>query len=214
MSNVIRGSLKVIALSLVLVGNVLGQEAQDDPQRMTLVGLKNFAVYAQVQLSERTTLSPIDQNRLRSKMEQAIRQEGMTIVRGNDVRDGPGAHLSLLYIVIETRDRTGQETGFAAFSCLQAEQTVNVPRLGRYVYAVAPTWRSCGIVAGDTESYRGTIERNADKQIARFLAAWRMVNLPRPAPSVPSNPELGSFVCVDAATAAVAFGPNCLRLQT
>jgi hypothetical protein len=191
MSNVISGPLKVFPFSLVLAGNILAQEAQDDPQRMTLVGLRSFAVHAQVQLSERTTLPPIDQNRLRSKMEQAIRQEGMSIVRGNDIRDGPGAHLSLVYIVIETRDRTGQESGFAASSCLQAEQTVNVPRLGRYVYAVVPTWRSCGIVAGDTESYSGTIERNADKHIARFVAAWRTVNLPRPAPSLPSNSELG-----------------------
>jgi hypothetical protein len=191
MSNIIGCPLKVFGFSLLLAGNLLAQGAQDDPQRMTLVGLRNFAVHAQVQLSERTTLPPIDQNRLRSKMEEAIQQEGMSIVRGNDVRDGPGAHLSLLYIVIETRDGAGQETGFAAFSCLQAEQTVNLPRLGRYAYAVVPTWRSCGIVAGNTESYRGTIERNADKQIARFLAAWRIVNPPRPAPSLPSNPELG-----------------------
>jgi hypothetical protein len=191
MANVISGPLKIFAFSLVLGGNLVAQEGHDDPQQRTLVGLKNFAVHAQVQLSEGTTLPSIDQNRLRSKMEQAIRQEGMTIVRGNDVRDGPGAHLSLLYIVIETRDRAGQEAGFAAFSCLQAEQTVNVPRLGRYVYAVAPTWRSCGIVAGDTGSYTGTIQRNADTQIARFLSAWRGVNPPRPAPSLPSNTELG-----------------------
>jgi hypothetical protein len=187
---VISGPFNVFGFSLLLVGNLLAQGAQDDPQRRTLVGLKNFAVHAQVQLSEQTSLPPIDQNRLRSKMEQAIRQEGMAIVRGNDVRDGPGAHLSLLYIVIGTRDRAGQEVGFAAFSCLQAEQTVSVPRLGRYVYAVAPTWRSCGIVAGDTGSYSGTIERNADKQIARFLAAWRTVNPPRPAAVTP-NAELG-----------------------
>src|SRR4051812_29411714 len=197
MSNTTRRPLKVLWFSLVLAGNLFAQEAHDDPQGRTLVGLKNFAVHAQVQLSEQTSLPPIDQNRLRSKMEQAIRQEGMSIVRGNDVRDGPGAHLTLLYIVIETRDRAGQETGFAAFSCLQAEQTVNVPRLGRYVYAVAPTWRSCGIVAGDTGSYRGTIERNADTQIARFLAAWRGVNPARPAPSFPSNTELGMVSAPD-----------------
>jgi hypothetical protein len=187
MQNRIRGSLNPLGLSLALVGNLLAQQPIDDPQRMTLTGLRNFAVYARVQLSRQATLPPLDESLLRGKLEQAIRREGMSIVGGNDVRDGPGAHLSLLYIVIETRDRTGQETGFAAFSCLQAEQTVNVPRLGRYVYAVAPTWRSCGIVAGDTESYSGAIERNADKQIARFLAAWRMVNPPRPAPSPPSN---------------------------
>src|SRR4051812_35116099 len=197
MRSVIRSLVASLALSLLLVGNLVAQKGEGDPEQMTLVGLKNFAVYAQVQLSKGTTLPPIDQDRLRSKMEQAIRQEGMSIVRGNDVRDGPGAHLSLLYIVIETRDRAGQESGFAAFSCLQAEQTVNVPRLGRYVYAVAPTWRSCGIVAGDTGSYRGTIERNADTQIARFLAAWRGVNPARPAPSFPSNTELGMVSAPD-----------------
>jgi hypothetical protein len=191
MSHLISGPLTVFGFSLVLAGNLLAQEAQDDPQQRTLLGLRSFAVYARVQLSERTTLPPIDQDRLRSKMEQAIRQEGMSIVRGNDVRDGPGAHLSLLYIVIETRDRAGQETGFAASSCLQAEQTVNVPRLGRYAYAVVPTWRSCAILAGDSASYSGTIERNADTQIARFLAAWRGVNLPRPAPAPVASPELG-----------------------
>jgi hypothetical protein len=68
---------------------------------------------------------------------------------------------------------------------------VSVPRLGRYVYAVVPTWRSCGILAGDNQSYSDTILRNADEQIARFLDAWRTVNAPRPAPSLPSNPELG-----------------------
>jgi hypothetical protein len=191
MHNPIRSSLGLLGLSLALVGQVFAQHSDDDPQRMTLTGLRNFAVYARVQLSERATLPAIDENRLRSKMEQEIRREGMSIVGGNDVRDGPGAHLSLLYIVIETRDRAGQATGFAAFSCLQAEQTVSVPRLGRYVYAVVPTWRSCGILAGDTESYSGTIERNADEQIVRFLGAWRSVNAPPPAPSLPSNPELG-----------------------
>jgi hypothetical protein len=191
MENGIRGSVNLLALTLALAGNVFAQHPDDDPQRMTLTGLRNFAVYARVQLSERATLPPIDENRLRSKIEQEIRREGMSIVGGNDVRDGPGAHLSLLYMVIETRDRAGLETGFAAFSCLQAEQTVSVPRLGRYVYAVVPTWRSCGILAGDNQSYSDTILRNADEQIARFLDAWRMVNAPRPAPSLPSNPELG-----------------------
>jgi hypothetical protein len=191
MSNLIRRPLSFLGFSLALVGNLLAQQADDDPQRMTLTGLRNFAVHARVQLSKGATLAAIDENRLRSRIEQEIRREGMSIVRGNDVRDGPGAHLSLLYVVIETRDRAGEETGFAAFSCLQAEQTVSVPRLGRYVYAVVPTWRSCGILAGDTQSYSGTIERNADEQIARFLHAWRMVNAPHPAPASPSGPELG-----------------------
>jgi hypothetical protein len=190
MPNRIRSSLSLLGLSLALVANLLAQQG-DDPQRMTLSGLRTFAVYAKVQRSQRTTLPAVDENFLRSKIEQAIRQAGMSIVSGNDVRDGPGAHLSLLYMVIETRDRAGQETGFAAFSCLQAEQTVSLPRLGRYVYAVVPTWRSCGLLAGDSESYSDLILRNADQQITRFLAAWRMVNAPRPAPSFPSNPEVG-----------------------
>jgi hypothetical protein len=29
---------------------------------------------------------------------------------------------------------------------------------------------------GDTGSYAGTIQRNVDEQIARFLDAWRAVN--------------------------------------
>lgn len=192
MQNLPRSFLTLLGFAFVLAGNLVAQEPEDDPQRMTLVGLRNFAVHARVQLSDGATLPVIDENRLRSKIEQSIRREGMTIVGRNDVRDGPGAHLSLLYLVMETRDRKGEEAGFAAFSCLQAEQTVSLPRLGRYVYAVVPTWRSCGILAGDTESYRGTIERNADEQIARFLAAWRRVNGPPAPPPSTSTPELGS----------------------
>jgi hypothetical protein len=184
-------SLLALALALALAGKVLAQQPDDDPQRMTLTGLGRFAVHARVQLSQGATLPAVDENRLRGKLERAVLRAGMSIVGGNDVRDGPGARLSLLYVVIETRDDAGQETGFAAFSCLQAEQTVSVTRLGRYVYAVVPTWRSCGILAGDTASYSGTIERNADEQIARFVEAWRMVNLPQPAPPHQSNPELG-----------------------
>lgn len=187
----IREALTLIGFSVALVGNLLAQRPDEDPQRMTLTGLRKFAVHARVQLSDPATLPVIDENRLRSKIEQGIRREGISIVGGNDVRDGPGARLSLLYLVLETRDKQGQETGFAASSCLQAEQTVCVPRLGRYVYAVVPTWRSCGVLAGDTESYIGTIERNADEQIVRFLDAWRMVNPPRPAPASLPNPELG-----------------------
>ena len=191
MPSVIRTLFNLHGLALALAGNVVAQQPNDDPQRMTLTGLKNFAVYARVQLSQRAKLPAIDENFLRSKMEQEIKRAGISIVGGNDVRDGPGAHLSLLYLVLETRDRGGEQIGFAAFSCIQAEQTVTVPRLGRYAYAVVPTWRSCGVLMGDTESYRGTIQRNADEQIARFLEAWRVVNTPRPpAPSV-SSPELG-----------------------
>jgi hypothetical protein len=177
MANAIRSPLNLLALTLALTGKVLAQQPDDDPQRMTLTGLGRFAVHARVQLSQGTTLPAIDENGLRGKLERAVLGAGMAIVGSNDVRDGPGARLSLLYTVIETRDRAGQETGFAAFSCLQAEQTVSLPRLGRYVYAVVPTWRSCGVLAGDAASYSGTIERNADEQIDRFLEAWRMVNV-------------------------------------
>lgn len=121
-----------------------------------------------------------------------MRPEGISVLGGGDVRDGSAAQISLLYLVIETRDKAGQETGFAASSCLHVAQTVSVPRLrlaGRPTYAVVPTWRSCGILVGDTQSYSDTILRNADEQIARFLTAWRAVNRPvqhhpgRPLPS-------------------------------
>jgi hypothetical protein len=171
----IRAPLAAAGLSLALASSAFSQQTVD-PQRMTLTGLKNFAVYARVQVSGQATLPAIDESHLRSKLEQEIRREGMSIVRGNDVRDGPGAHLSLLYLVLETRDRGGNEIGFAAFSCIQAEQTVSVTRLGRYVYAVVPTWKSCGVLTGNTPAYRATIERNADEQIGRFLEAWRSVN--------------------------------------
>jgi hypothetical protein len=176
MRPVIRCPITSLAISLALASNLLAQQGDDDPQRMTLTGLRNFAVYARVQLSQGATLPAIDENRLRSKIEQEIRREGISVVADKDVRDGSGAHLSLLYLVLETRDGAGQSTGFAAFSCLQAEQTVTVPRLGQYAYAVVPTWRSCGVLMGDTGSYSGAIQRNADEQIARFLAAWRTVN--------------------------------------
>ena len=188
MNKAMRGGLCLLGISLGLAAHLPGQQP-DDPQRRTLVGLRFFAVHARVQLSEGATLPLVDEQRLRSKMEQEIQREGMRIVGKNDVRDGPGAHLTLLYLVAPTRDNRGRETGFAAMSCLQAEQTVSVPRLGRYVYTVAPTWRSCGILAGDAGSYRGTIERNADEQIVRFLNAWRSVNAPPPPAKSPENPE-------------------------
>lgn len=189
MSNAVRILLSVAGLWLGLAGQLPAQQAVDDPQRMTLTGLRNFAIYARVQRSEKATLPAIDERRLRSKIEREIRREGMKIVDANDVRDGPGAHLTLLYLVAETRDKAGEQTGFAAFSCLQAEQTVSVPRLGRYVYAVVPTWRSCGLLAGDARSYSETIDRNADQQILRFLEAWRSVNAPPPPAAPPSTPE-------------------------
>jgi hypothetical protein len=197
MQNVIRIPLTLVGFSLVLAGNVLTQQLDDDPQRMTLTGLRTFAVYARVQLTQPATLQAIDETLLRAKMELALRREGISVVGRNDVRDGSGAHISLLYLVMETRDKAGQAIGFAASSCLQAAQTVSVPRLsvgGRLAYTVVPTWRSCGLLAGGTDSYTNTILQNTDEQIARFLNAWRIVNPPRPAPPVPSTPELGISV--------------------
>ena len=84
--------------------------------------------------------------------------------------------------------------GFAASSCLQAAQMVTVPRLTtpkHIAYAMAPTWRSCSMLVGDTSSYNGTILQNADEQIARFIEAWRTVNRPPPPPPSPLTPELG-----------------------
>ena len=188
MENGMRSLLILVGISLGPVGHLPGQQA-DEPQRRTLVGLRFFAVHARVQVSEGAALPPVDEHRLRSKIEREIQREGMRIVGRNDVRDGPGAHLSLLYLVAPTRDNAGRETGFAAMSCLQAEQTVSVPRLGRYVYTVAPTWRSCGLLAGNPGSYRGTIEHNADEQILRFLEAWRSVNAAAPPPEFPATPE-------------------------
>jgi len=170
-----RSPLVAVGLSLALANSALSQQTVD-PQRMTLAGLRNFAVYARVQLSNEAALPAIDASPLKNKMEERIRSEGMTIVQGNDVRDGPGAHLSLLYLVLETKDRKGRQTGFAAFSCIQAEQTVSVTRLGRYAYAVVPTWRSCGVLTGNIEAYKAAIEQNVDEQIDRFLQAWRSVN--------------------------------------
>jgi len=180
----LRRSLDLLGFSLAMAGNLFAQQTEDDPQRMTLTGLRAMAVHARVQLSERATLADIDESLLRSKLEQGIRREGISVVTRNEVRDGSGAHLSLLYLVLETRDKAGEKSGFAAFSCLQLEQHVIVPRLGRYAYAVVPTWRSCGVLMGSPEAYSGTIQRNADEQIARFVEAWRSVNSPRPAQPV------------------------------
>jgi hypothetical protein len=185
-------SLALLGCSLALATRMLGQQPGDDPQQRTLAGLRNFAVYARVQVSQGASLPAVDEHRLRDKLEDAVRRQGLSIVGRDDVRDGPGAHLTLLYMVIETRDGVGKETGFAAMSCIQAEQTVSITRMGRYAYAVVPTWRSCGIISGDTASYSRSIERNADQQIVRFLEAWRTVNPPPQVPGLRPSPELGA----------------------
>ena len=193
MPNMIRSLLTVVGLGIVLAGNLLAQQTDAETQRATLTGLRKFAVYARVQLSDSARLPAIDESRLRTKMELAILRDGISIVTRSDVRDGSAAQLSLLYLVIETRDQTGQ-TGFAASSCLQAAQTVSIPRLTtakHIAYAVVPTWHSCGLLVGDSDSYRDTILENADQQLARFLESWRLVNLPRPVPPPAATPELG-----------------------
>jgi hypothetical protein len=147
-----------------------------------------------VQLAESATLQRIDEGLLRTRLEQAMQREGMAVDRSRDVRDGSAAQISLVYLVAETRNQTGQVTGYAASSCLHAAQIVSVPRLTteRHIaYAVVPTWRNCGLLVGDSASFREAIYRNADQQIARFLEAWRSVNIPRPVPAFPVNPELG-----------------------
>src|SRR4051812_50166888 len=116
MSNVISGAFNVFGFSLLLAGNLLAQGAQDDPQGRTLAGLKNFAVHAQVQFSAGTTLPPIDQDGLRGKMEQGIRQEGMEILRGNDVRDGPRGPPNLLLLSVENPGPARPEDGVAPLS--------------------------------------------------------------------------------------------------
>jgi hypothetical protein len=182
-----------VGFLLVLSGNLLAQQRGDNPDRMTLTGLTRFGVYAKVQVSGGATLERIDEALLRSKVELAMRRAGIAIVRDDDVRDGSQAQISLSYLVIEISNNEGQPAGFAASSCLQAAQTVSLPRLsvaGRPAYAVVPTWRSCSIMAGLNDSYRDRILQNADEQIARFVNAWVTVNRPSPAPP-PFNPELG-----------------------
>jgi hypothetical protein len=189
-----RNIVYLLGFPLALVSNLCAQQPGDDHQRTTLVGLRRFGVYAKVQVSEPTRLQPFDEALLRAKMELAMRREGMVIMGPDDVRDGSGAQISLLYLVIPIRDKTGHDAGFAAFSCLHASQTVRIPRLsvaGRITYTVAPTWSSCAIMAGDNDSFSSQILQNADEQIARFLKAWRAVNKPTSAPPVLSTPELG-----------------------
>ncbi len=183
----------IVALSLAVAFDLSAQQAED-PQRVTLLGLRTIATHAKVRVAKHATLDPLDEGLLRTKLEQAMRQEGITVQEHADVRDGSAAQISLVYVVISMGDESGRETRFAASSCLHASQYVRIPRLergGRIAYTVAPTWSSCGIVAGDTGSYRDAILLNADEQIARFLDAWRSVNAPRPAPPVESQPELG-----------------------
>ena len=183
----------IVAISLAVALDLSAQEAED-PQRVTLLGLRTIATHAQVRVAKDATLEPVAEELLRIRLEQAMQQEGITVQQHADVRDGSAAQISLVYVVISMGDESGRETRFAASSCLHASQYVRIPRLergGRIAYTVATTWSSCGIVAGDTGSYRDAILLNANEQIARFLTAWRSVNAPHPTPPVESHPQLG-----------------------
>lgn len=169
MEKVIRNLVGLVGFPLALVSSLLAQGPDDDPQRITLTGLRKFAVYVGVRSSGPASLQTIDETLLRTKVELAMRREGISILSSNDVRDANAAQISLFYLVIQTRNQAGRETEFAASSCLHAAQTVALPRLsvpGRPTYAVVPTWRRCGIMVGDNDSYRDKILQDAEEQIA------------------------------------------------
>jgi len=170
----------------------LAAQTEAETQRATLIGLRSFGVHASVQLSQGATLEPIDERVLRARMEETLGREGIVIQTRSDIRDGSQASLDLLYVVMQTKDTAGRALGFAASSCLQASQMVRIPRLTtpkHIAYAVVSTWRSCGLLVGDSASFRATMVQNADQQLARFLEAWRRVNLPPSAPALPASPE-------------------------
>jgi hypothetical protein len=187
-----RSSFIALGLSLGLVANLVAQ-TEAETQRATLTGLRSFAVYARVQLSQSATLQRIDERVLRNKIEDALRREGIRVQTRNDMRDGSQASLDLLYMVIQTKDTSGHALGFAASSCLQASQMVRIPRLTtpkHIAYAVVSTWRSCGLLVGDSASLGPTILQNADEHIIRFIDAWRFANTPPPDPRFPATSEL------------------------
>jgi hypothetical protein len=196
MSSIVTRFAAGAGLPLAFASALSAQHTQD-PQRMSLAGIRAFAVHAQVQVVGQATLQRMDEALLRDNMERAVRRAGIAVQSAGDVRNGSGAQISLVYLVMPIRDAAGLEAGFAASSCLSASQYVRLPRQergGRIVYTVAPTWSSCSMIVGDTASYRETLLQNADGQIARFLDAWRSVN---PAPAAPpvdraaSPPRLG-----------------------
>ena len=114
-----------------------------------------------------------------STLKLAIQQEGLELQGPNDVRDGAAAQVSLVYLVLTTKDQAGHDAGFAASSCIHAAQLVRIPRVignRQITYTMSPTWSSCGMMVGDTASYRDKILENADEQISRFRSAWRAAN--------------------------------------
>ncbi len=186
-----RSSLIVLGFLLLRTADLAGQ-TEAETQRATLTGLRSFGVHASVQLSQGATLEPIEEKVLRDRIGDALRREGIAIQTRSDVRDDSQASLDLLYVVMRTKDTAGHALGFAASSCLQASQMVRIPRLTtpkHIAYAVVSTWRSCGLLVGDSASFGRTMLQNADQQLARFLEAWRRVNLPPPAPASPVSPE-------------------------
>jgi hypothetical protein len=186
-----RSSVLVLGLSLLRAADLAGQ-TEAETQRATLTGLRSFGVHASVQLSQGATLERIEEKVLRDRIGDALRREGIMIQTRSDVRDGSQASLDLLYVVMQTKDTAGQALGFAASSCLQASQMVRIPRLTtpkHIAYAVVSTWRSCGLLVGDSASFGRTMLQNADQQLARFLEAWRRVNLPPPAPASQVSPQ-------------------------
>ena len=172
-------SLNLTGLCFLLAGRLPAQQGDDESQRMTLRGLHHFATHARVQLSGGVPLQPIDEARLRGKLEAALRREGIGVVGETDVRDGTQAELGFQYLVMATRDPLGRPSGFVASACLEASQLVKLQRItasGAPVYAVVPTWHTCGLVAGDLASFTQTMLQKADQQIVRFIQAWRAGN--------------------------------------
>ncbi len=181
----------VLGLTLLRAADLAAQ-TEAETQRATLAGLRSFGVHASVQLSQGATLERIEEKVLRDRIGDALRREGIMIQTRSDVRDGSQASLDLLYVVMQTKDTAGHALGFAASSCLQASQMVRIPRLTtpkHIAYAVVSTWRSCGLLVGDSASFGRTMLQNADQQLARFLEAWRRVNLPPPAPASQVSPQ-------------------------
>lgn len=174
--------------------SALPAQQSDDPQQKTLNGLRIFAVHARVQISDPASLPAVDEALLRSRLEDAVRGAGMQVQKANDVRNGTQAEVGLQYLVVTMRDQWGRANRFAASSCVEVSQLVRLQRVtptGGPVYAVVPTWRSCGMLVGDKVSFSGTILRNADAQIARFIQAWRAANQSRRAE--PANDSHGGL---------------------
>ena len=91
-----------------------GSAADDSDRPPQVCGLRPGAG-----ASQGATLQRVDEKLLRSKIEQALRREGLIIDQAGDVRDGSQASLDLLFMVMETRGRKEQPPGFVASACLQ-----------------------------------------------------------------------------------------------